>query len=106
LSFVYGDEALKKTAIYDRVKRFKNGQESLEGEGQSGRPLTSINDETIEKVQNLVRPYRRLRIQNMANTTGVDRYSSVQNTSKDNLGISHVCTQFVSHILTKWKTES
>jgi histone-lysine N-methyltransferase SETMAR len=62
LKTVYGDEALKKTAVYDWFKRFKNGQESLEDEERSGQPSTSKNDETIEKVKNLVQSDRRLRI--------------------------------------------
>jgi len=49
LSTVYGDEALKKTAVYDWFKRFENGQESLEDEERSGRPPTSENDEQSKK---------------------------------------------------------
>jgi len=44
-----GDEALKKTAVYDWFKRFKNGQKSLEDEERSGRTSTSKNDETVER---------------------------------------------------------
>lgn len=51
LKTVYGDEALKKTAIYDSFKRFKNDQESFEDEERSDRPSTSKNDETIEKLK-------------------------------------------------------
>jgi len=36
LSTVYGDEALEKTVVYDRLKRFENGPESLEDEQQCG----------------------------------------------------------------------
>jgi predicted transposase YdaD len=86
---VYGDETLKKTAVYDWFKRFKNGQESLEDEERSGRPSTSKNDETIEKVKNLVRSHRRLRIQDMANVLGIS-YGSVQNILKDDLGMRRV----------------
>jgi transposase len=85
LKTVYDDEALKKTAIYDWFKRFKNGQESLEDEERSDQPSTSKNDETIEKVKNLVRSDRRLRIQGMANVLGIS-YGSVQNILKDDLG--------------------
>ncbi|CAI6359366.1 unnamed protein product [Macrosiphum euphorbiae] len=82
LKTVFGDEALKKTAVYDWFKWFKNGQESLEDEERSGRPSTSKNYETIEKVKNLVRSDRRLRIQDMANALGIS-YGSVQNILKD-----------------------
>jgi len=51
MSTVYGDEALKKTAIYHWFKRFKNGQESLEDEERIGRPSTSKNDEQSKKFE-------------------------------------------------------
>lgn len=44
LKTVYGDEALKKIAVYDLFKRLKNGQKSLEDEEQSDRSSTSKND--------------------------------------------------------------
>ncbi|KAL4083495.1 hypothetical protein QTP88_028811 [Uroleucon formosanum] len=105
LKTVYGDEALKKTAVYDWFKRFKNGQESLEDEERSGRPSTSKNDETIEKVKNLVRSDRRLRIQDMANALGIS-YGSVQNILKDDLGMRRVCAKFVPCILTEDQMEN
>jgi len=52
LKTVYGDEALKKTAVYDWFKRFKNGQVTRRRRAEW--PATSKNDETIEKVKNLV----------------------------------------------------
>lgn len=99
LKAVYSDEALKKTAVYDWFKRFKNGQESLENEERSGRPSTSKNDKTIEKVKNLVRSVRRLRIQDMENALGI-LYGTVQNILKDDLGMRRVCAKFVPRILT------
>jgi len=39
----------------------------IEDEERSGRPSTSKNDETMGKVQHLVRSDRRLRIRDMAN---------------------------------------
>ncbi|XP_016662368.1 protein GVQW3-like [Acyrthosiphon pisum] len=104
LKTVYGDEALEKTAVYDWFKRLKNGQESLEDEERSGQPSTSKNDETIEKVKNLVRSDRLLRIQDMANALGIS-YGSVQNILKDDLGI-HICAKFVPRILTKDQMEN
>jgi hypothetical protein len=46
---VYGDTALKKSAIYDWFSWFKNGQEKLEIDQHSGRPSTSRTTEMIEK---------------------------------------------------------
>jgi len=38
---VYGDNAMKKTAVYKWVKRFSEGRDSVTDEGRSGRPATS-----------------------------------------------------------------
>jgi len=54
LQQVYGDTALKKSAV-DWFSRFKNGQEKLEDDQCSGRPSTSRTAEMIEKVRQLIR---------------------------------------------------
>jgi len=46
-----GGETLKKTAVYDWSKRFKNGQESFEDEERSGgQPSTLRNNEIVENL--------------------------------------------------------
>jgi len=37
---VYGDNAMKKTAVYKWGKRFSEGRESVTDEERSGRPAT------------------------------------------------------------------
>jgi len=46
---VYGDNAMKKTAVYKWVKRFSEGRESVTEEERSGRAATSRNEENIAK---------------------------------------------------------
>ena len=50
---VYGDNAMKKTAVYKRVKRFYEGRESVTDEEKSGRPATSRTEENIAKIRYL-----------------------------------------------------
>jgi len=38
---VYGDNAMKKTAVYKWVKRLSEGRESVTDEERLGRPATS-----------------------------------------------------------------
>ena len=57
---VYGDNAMKKTAVYKWVKRLSEGRESVTGEERSGRPSTSRTDENIAKVRQIVRENHRL----------------------------------------------
>ena len=56
---VYGDNAMKNTAVYKRVKRFSEGRESVTDEERSGRPATSRTEENIAKVSQIVRENRR-----------------------------------------------
>jgi len=44
---VYGDNAMKKTAVYKWVKPFSVGRESATDEERSGRPATSRTEENI-----------------------------------------------------------
>jgi hypothetical protein len=52
---IYGDSAMKKTAVYKRVRRFSEGRESVTDEERSGRPATSRTEENIAKVRQIVR---------------------------------------------------
>jgi len=57
---VYGDNAMKKTAVYRWVKRFSEGGECVTDEERSERPATSRIEENIEKIRQIVRENRRL----------------------------------------------
>jgi len=46
---VYGDNAMKKTAVYKRLKRFSEGRESVTDEERSGRPATNRTEEILQK---------------------------------------------------------
>jgi len=56
---VYGDNSMKKTAVYKWVKRFSEGRESVTDEERSGRPATSRTEENIAKICQIVRENRR-----------------------------------------------
>jgi len=51
---VYGDNAMKNTAVYKRVKRFSEGRESATDKERSGWPATSRIEENIAKVHQTV----------------------------------------------------
>jgi len=46
---VYGDNAMKKTAVYKCVKRFSEGRVSVTDKGRSGRRATSRTEEIFAK---------------------------------------------------------
>ncbi|PNF21688.1 hypothetical protein B7P43_G10355 [Cryptotermes secundus] len=69
LQQVYGDTALKKSAVYDWFLGFKNGQ-MLEDDQSSGRPSTSRTKETIGKVRQQIRCDRRKTIAELEQEVG------------------------------------
>ena len=54
LGQVYGDNAMKKTAVYKWVKRFSEGRENVTDEERSGWPATSRAEENIPKIRQIV----------------------------------------------------
>jgi len=57
---VYGDNAMKKTAVYKWVKRFSERRESVTEEERLERPATSRTEENIAKVLQIFRKNLRL----------------------------------------------
>ena len=52
---------------------FSTGREDVDDDPRPERPLTSGNDENIEKVQQLIRSDRRLTIRMIAEQLGLDK---------------------------------
>jgi transposase len=52
LQKAYGSDSLSCSVTFEWFKRFQEGWESLEDDERSGRPTTSRNEQTIEKVPN------------------------------------------------------
>ena len=69
----YGDNAMKKTAVYKSVKRFCEGRKSVTHEERSWRPSSSITKENIAKIHQIVRETRRLTVSSIAEQVNIDR---------------------------------
>jgi predicted transposase YdaD len=72
---VYGDNAMKKTAVYKWVTRSSEGRVSATDEERSGRLATSRAKENIAKVRQIVRENRRLTVRSIAEQVNIDRES-------------------------------
>ena len=70
---VYGDNAMKKTAVYKWVNHFSEGRESVIDEERSGRPATSRTEENIAKVRQIVHENRWLTVRSIAEQVNIDR---------------------------------
>jgi len=62
LSEAYGGEAMKKSSVSERFKRFKGSCENVEDDERNCHPRSHRIDENVEKVRNLVHSGRHLSI--------------------------------------------
>jgi len=97
---VYGDNAMKKTAVYKWVKRFSEGRESATDEERSGRPAISRTEESIAKVRQIVHENRRLTVRSIAEHVNIDR-ETVRKILTEDLYMRKVCAKMVPKELTK-----
>ena len=88
---VYGDNAMKKTAVCRWVKRFAEGRESVTDEEKSGRPATSRTEENIANIRQIVCENRRLTVRSTADQVNIDR-DTVRNILTEDLDMRKVCT--------------
>ena len=51
LKLVYGNATVIMKTVYKWFEQFRNGCESVEGKGRSGRPSTSKTQENVERVR-------------------------------------------------------
>jgi len=96
---VYGDNAMKKTAVYKWVKRFPKGRESVTDEERSGQPSTSRTEENIAKVRQIVRENHRLTVRSIAEQVNIDR-ETVRKILTEDLDMRKVCAKMVPKELT------
>ena len=64
---------MKKTAICKWVKRFSEGRKSATDEEGSGRTATSITEENIVKVRQIVRENHWLTVRSIADQVNIDK---------------------------------
>lgn len=69
----------------------------VDDDSLSGRLLTSISDENIMKIRNLVRSSRRFTIREMAGVSNVNFYA-VQSILTEDLEVRWVFTKFISKV--------
>ena len=70
---VYGDNAIKKIAVYKWMKHFSEGRDSVTDEERSGQPATSRMEENITKIYQIVRENRWLTVRIIAEQVNIDR---------------------------------
>jgi len=91
---IYGDNSMKKTAVYNWVKRFYEGREIVTDEERSGLPATSRTEEDIAKVRQILRENRRLTVRIIAEQVNIDK-ETVRKILTEDLDMSKVCAKMI-----------
>ena len=60
LTVAYGEYAMKKSSIFERQRRFKEGREDAQDDPRSGLPKTQRTDANVDRARTLVRSDRRV----------------------------------------------
>jgi histone-lysine N-methyltransferase SETMAR len=55
LRSAFSDDCLRQAVVYQWVKRFKEGRESLKDDPRPGRPSTARNEQNVAQVREKIR---------------------------------------------------
>ncbi|XP_045453244.1 histone-lysine N-methyltransferase SETMAR-like [Melitaea cinxia] len=94
-----GDSAPPYSTVARWAKEFKLGRTSTEDEHREGRPSTSLTEDNVKKVEDVVLADRRVTIRYEAEVTGIS-YGSVQRILANELHMKKVSARWVPRMLT------
>ncbi|KAJ8948248.1 hypothetical protein NQ318_013236 [Aromia moschata] len=85
LTAQFGDETLSRPRVFAWHKEFGQGREKVENEAHNRRPRTSITEDNIRAIRQLVEGDRCLTVAEISSVVGI-RYGSAQAIITDQLG--------------------
>ena len=97
LQKAFGDETMSQKKFYKWYRDFKEGRECVDDLQRSERPSTSIDDQNINKIKEIVLGNRRLTIRELVDMVGIS-FGSVHHL-KDHLGLRIVKLRLVPKFL-------
>jgi transposase len=71
-----GVETVDRRTISRWAQRFREGRLSIENDPKSGRPRTSTDDQSVERVLQILEEDRRMRCEETAHSAGISRTSA------------------------------
>lgn len=98
LQTAFGEQAPSRATVYNWFNEFQRGRFSLSDDERSGRPLTAVTAENIERVRNMVRNDDRVTFEEIQESLGIGS-SSVFTILHTHLKVSKVCSRWIPHFL-------
>jgi histone-lysine N-methyltransferase SETMAR len=99
LTTAYGPDVVSYSTVALWVRRFSSGRESFEDDPRVGRPITTVTQENIDAVQELVRDDPHISIDYIADALQIS-HGSVFSIMKQHLKLRKVSSRWVPHELT------
>jgi len=97
---VYGDNAMKKTAVYKWAKCFSEGKGSVTNEERSRQLATSRTEEDIVNIRHILHKNHWLTVRNIAEQVNIDR-ETVRKILTEDLDMRKGCAKMVPKELTE-----
>lgn len=85
----FGESTLSRTQVFEWHKAFSEGREVVENLSHASRPSTSVNDDNMEKVKEIVLENRRVGIREIAEALNIS-YGSTQHILVNVLGMKRI----------------
>ncbi|KAJ8947015.1 hypothetical protein NQ318_019096 [Aromia moschata] len=90
----FGESTLSRTQVFEWHKAFSEGRKIVENLPHASRSSTSVNDDNIEKVKEIVLENLRVGIRVIAGAFNIS-YESIQHILVDVLGMKRVAARLV-----------
>ena len=95
----YGDQALSHSNVFRRYGRFRDGREDTEDGPRNGRLTECRNDNSVEKISQLLLQNRHLSLRMLADEVNIGK-DTVRKIVVEDLRKRKICSRFVPHSLT------
>ena len=97
----WAEEAPSLATIY---RHFAKEEPSTEDQPRSGRPRTSITNDNIEAVRNLLADDRHVTVDEISGTLSIS-HGSAHSILRDSLNMSHVCSVWIPYDIGEFQKE-
>lgn len=97
---MYGDIAFSRQAISKWCELFENGRTNMEDDYRQGRPSTSVTDDNVERVHQLVLANRRITVDEIVAELRIS-HGSVHYIISEKLQCRKICARWVPRLLTE-----
>jgi len=98
LMTAFGEQAMGRSETYEWFSRFKAGRTSTDDDERSGRPVSSLTPEMIDRVRHVIREDRRRTVDEVSMLVGIS-HGICHNILIEDLKMRRVASKFVPRLL-------